>query len=376
MNTTTESAADTLVIGGGLVGAALAYGLAREGQRVTVLDEGDVALRASRGNFGLIWVQAKGDGMHEYARWTRHSSDVWADFAGLLTEDSGISPDYERPGGVHFVLSEAELDEKRDQIARMHNAHGAAGYQVEILDRKQLDDVFPGLGPDVVGASWSPYDGHAGPLRLLRGLHAAIAARGGRYVADAKAETVARDGQGFVAHTAKGRFRAGQIVLAAGHGNKWLGPALGLEVPIRPEKGEILVTERARPLLRMPSHVLRQTAEGTILMGDSHEDTGYSTDSVTSVISDIARNAVRCFPALANLRIVRSWGAVRVLSLDGFPIYQESETHPGAFVVNCHSGVTLAGAHALTLAPMIARGRLDPQAEVFTTKRFANAKTH
>ena len=65
---------DVVVIGGGLVGSAVAWGLGRAGARVVVLDEGDDALRASRGNFGLVWVQGKGDGMPEYAAWTRNSA--------------------------------------------------------------------------------------------------------------------------------------------------------------------------------------------------------------------------------------------------------------------------------------------------------------
>ncbi|PWV98098.1 glycine/D-amino acid oxidase-like deaminating enzyme [Hoeflea marina] len=368
----TDDGADTLVVGGGLVGAALAWGLARLGERVTVIDEGDVALRASRGNFGLVWVQSKGDGMSEYARWTRQSADLWTDFADELEAASGVSPEYQKPGGLHFLLSEAALEAKRAQINRMHNVNGALGYGVELLDRKALDGIFPGLGPDVIAGSYSPHDGHASPLKLLRALHAGLAARGGRYVSDAKAQAVERDGSGFVVRTAKGSFRGGKVVLAAGHGNKWLGPSLGLNVPLIPEKGQILVTERIRPLLPMPTHVLRQTTEGTVMIGDSHEDTGYSTDSETPVLTRIARDAVRSFPALAGARIVRSWGAVRILSPDGCPIYQESESHPGAFSVNCHSGVTLAGAHALSLAPMLARGKLDSELDVFSSRRFAD----
>lgn len=371
-----ERAADTLVIGGGLVGAAVAYGLLLAGESVTVLDEGDVALRASRGNFGLVWVQSKGDKMHEYARWTRGSADLWPEFAGLLAQDGGIDPDYSKPGGIHFMLSEEDLEKKRAQLHRLHNSLEGQEYGAEIIDRAQLDAMLPGLGPDVVGASWSPHDGHASPLRLMRGLHSAIAAKGGRYVADAKTEKVERDGSGYVVRTAKGAFRGDKVVLAAGHGNKWLAPSVGLEVPLRPEKGQIIVTERARPLIPMPTHVMRQTAEGTIMVGDSHEDTGYSDLSSSSVVTDIARHAVRCFPALGQLRVVRTWGAVRVLSLDGFPIYQESETHPGAFSINCHSGVTLAGAHALALAPMIARGRLDASLDVFHSRRFHHATAH
>ncbi|MFP3336389.1 FAD-dependent oxidoreductase, partial [Pseudomonas sp. SIMBA_064] len=72
----------------------------------------------------------------------------------------------------------------------------------------------------------------------------------------------------------------------------------------------------------------------------------------------LADRALRTLPALREVRVVRSWAALRGMSQDGFPIYQQSETCPGAFVATCHSGVTLAAAHALKLAPMIAAGKL------------------
>src|SRR5690349_20000087 len=85
---------DAAVIGGGLVGAAIAWGLSRQGQRVAVLDEGDIALRASRGNFALVWVQNKGLGMPAYGAWTLGSSNAWTGFAATLREQTGID--------VHF----------------------------------------------------------------------------------------------------------------------------------------------------------------------------------------------------------------------------------------------------------------------------------
>ncbi len=145
---------------------------------------------------------------------------------------------------------------------------------------------------------------------------------------------------------------------------------VGLDVPVAPLKGQILVTERARPLFDLPTHVVRQTDEGSILIGDSHEDAGFDTTSRPDIMAGIAARAVRTFPMLGRLRVVRSWGALRVMSRDGFPIYQESETHPGAFTVNCHSGVTLAAAHALALAPMIAAGRLEAELSPFSGRRF------
>ena len=90
-------------------------------------------------------------------------------------------------------------------------------------------------------------------------------------------------------------------------------------------------------------------------------------------ISEIleAERAVRQFPLLAQANVVRTWSAIRVMTQDGFPIYDESQTHPGAFTVCCHSGVTLAANHALTIAPMIARGALDKSLVApFSARRF------
>src|SRR5262245_29669159 len=82
---------DAIVIGGGLVGSAIAYGLARAGLKTALVDEGDVAFRASRGNFGLVWVQSKGDGAPHYQRWTRQSADEWPLIAEELATKTGIS---------------------------------------------------------------------------------------------------------------------------------------------------------------------------------------------------------------------------------------------------------------------------------------------
>ncbi|MEC5292493.1 FAD-dependent oxidoreductase [Aurantimonas sp. C2-6-R+9] len=361
---------DTIVIGGGLVGAATAYGLAREGLSVTVLDEGDVAFRASRGNFGLVWVQSKGDGYPDYAIWTRKSADLWPSLDAMLKDETGVSTFYAKPGGVHFCLSETEMDSRRALLARLHNVHGVAHYGARIVDRQELDAMLPGLGPEVVGGTYCEHDGHASPLYLLRALHDALKRRGGTIIADARATGISRDGDGYAITTRAGTFRAGQVVLAAGLGNKPLGEMVGLDLKIAPLKGQILVTERTRPRLSIPTHVVRQTGEGSILIGDSHEDVGFDVSSSSDVMATLASRAIRMFPFLKDLRIVRAWAALRIMSPDGFPIYQQSETHPGVFSVNCHSGVTLAGSHALALAPMIARGELGEELSAFTARRF------
>ena len=82
------------------------------------------------------------------------------------------------------------------------------------------------------------------------------------------------------------------------------------------------------------------------------------------------RTLFTAFPHLRDANVARVWGALRVMTPDGFPIYQQSEQHPGAFAATCHSGVTLAGAHALALAPAILAGQLPPALDAFSAERF------
>ena len=118
-----------------------------------------------------------------------------------------------------------------------------------------------------------------------------------------------------------------------------------MHLPVSPVKGQILITQRAAEgTLTYASPQLRQTAEGTIQIGGSHEHVGLDDCSSLEVIQRIAADAVAVMPDLAHLQLVRSWGALREMSPDGAPVYQRSDKYKGAFGVCCHSGVIVAAA--------------------------------
>jgi hypothetical protein len=338
---------------------------------VALLDEGDAAVRASRANFALVWVQSKGLGLPEYAGWTIRSSDAWAEFAASLKSETGLDVGFERPGGFHLSLSEAELENRALQLRRLHNQPGIATYKTEIVDRKRLEASLPGLGPDVVGGSYCPLDGHCNSLRLHRALHTALFNRGVRYLPSHRVEAIEHIGSEFRLRTPHRRLSAGKVVIAAGNASMQLAPMVGLTAPMKPNRGQIIVTERVQRFLEHPIVTIRQTDEGTVMIGDSQLD-GASPDEMTMPVNSVmAARAIRMFPLLARLNVVRTWSGIRVMTQDGFPIYDQSDTCPGAFVVCCHSGVTLAANHALTIAPMIARGRLDAALiGAFSARRF------
>ena len=362
---------DAIVVGGGLVGAAIAYGLQKKGLSTIMLDEGDIAFRAARGNFGLVWVQGKGADFPPYAQWTWTSAQAWPDLNAEILEITGEDIGYRRPGGAEICIDTEEFETTEAGMRRLQTH--APHFEFEMLDRKDLAEVLPGLGPEVVGGCYSPADGHVNPLYLLRGLHQCLRVKGGHIATGSPAVEIKQQGSTFIVTTAKARYHGERLVLAAGLGTGKLAAMIDMKIPLRPERGQILVTERLRPFLSMPVSRVRQTVEGSVQLGASNEDVGFDEGTRTPVMGAIAARAIRMFPHLKYARIIRAWGALRVMTPDSYPIYAQSPRHPDAFAAACHSGVTLAAAHVQHLAGAIAEGALPESLTPMNAQRFAHA---
>lgn len=361
---------DTAVIGGGVVGMSLAYGLARAGERVCLLDEGDDALRAARGNFGLVWVQGKGANQPAYARWTLAAAARWPAFAAELRERTGVDIELAQPGGLTLCVEAEELDKRARMLAGLRDRLDQ-DYPFEVLNPAQLRALIPQVGDTVAGAVMCPLDGHVSPLKLLRSLFQAFRLAGGELMPGVKVEGIdAQLGGGFVVRASGRSVEVGKVVLAAGLGNRALAPLVSLDAPVEPQRGQILVSERLEPFLKHPTLHVRQTDEGVVQIGDSKEDVGFDDGTTLQELARITARAVRCFPLLRNVNIVRTWGALRVMSPDGLPIYEASAKCPGAFVVTCHSGVTLAPQHAGELVDWIQGGAAPVSLACFSAARF------
>lgn len=366
---------DVMVVGGGMVGSAIAYGLARAGARVALLDEADLALRAARGNFGLVWTQSKGDGMPAYVRLTRDSARLWHDFAEEMSGQAGRDIGYVQRGGLDFCLDQADFADRAARIARLHNQSGIEAPRTEMLDRARLQGLMPHtrLGDAVIGASLCHDDGHVNPLYLLRGLHAGLRAAGGAHLPGAAVSAIDSRGGRFIARRADGDCEAATVVIAAGVHTTRMAAMVGIDLPVRPVRGQNIVTERLPMMLPLPASALRQTAEGVVQIGVTYEEGVAAPETSVPALAKMAARAVRVLPDLGSARMVRAWGALRPMTPDGFPAYAASPTHPGAFACACHSGVTLAAAHARLLAPAILAGDLSAFAD-FDPARFKDMR--
>ncbi|GGE45681.1 D-nopaline dehydrogenase [Agaricicola taiwanensis] len=363
---------DIVVIGGGTVGSAIAYGLARRRQKVLLLDGDDGDFRAARANFGLVWLQGKGVGMPAYQALTRQSISLWGSFRDEIERETGTRLHYEQNGGLSFCLGEEAFEKRSMDLLRLHNQRGEGEPDWEMLDRQALQRLLPKveLGPDVAGASFGRRDGHANPLRLLSALHAGILRHGGRIRHRAHVEHIEPVGSDFRLFLGRETLVAPRIVIAAGLGSPELARQIGLEVPLRPARGQVLVTERLAPFLPLPASGLRQTGEGTVMIGATKDYIGFDTSTTAEAAARLSHKTVRLVPSLAHVRLVRHWAGLRIMTPDSYPIYSQSESHPGAFVTLCHSAVTLAALHVETLAEAIAAGSLPESLSPFHERRF------
>ena len=297
------------------------------------------------------------------------AAQAWPEFEQGLREATGIDIGYQQTGGYDFCLNREEWDARAWEMEQVH-AHTGGDFVYEMLDNAELRKRIPQVSSDVLGASYSPQDGHANPLYLLRALQQQMQQLGCEYVSGHAVTSVRREQDSFVVESSSRRYQCERVVLCAGLSNQRLVQHLGMTVPVEPIRGQLLITERVEPFLPCATLQVRQTQEGTLQIGDSHESVGFDESTTLDVITQLAARAVRIFPHLSTVQLNRAWGALRVMTPDGLPVYHQSSRYPGAYAVSCHSGVTLAALHATEVANWILGDKPHDLISEFSADRF------
>lgn len=335
---------DVCVVGGGIVGCAIAFGEAERGKKVLVIDGLKDDRKASFANFGLVWCQGKGRNMPAYQALTQRSADAWGDFAKKLESLSGHKLDFEHDGGLVFCLGEEEFQKRRELLENLQTTSPSAR-DWEMIGRNEVQmrvgDMT--LGPEVVGASYCKRDGAVNPLTLVRALGVAIEKLGGIFLRETLVTHIEKKGSSWRIETDKNHIDCGSVVVAAGLGSKKIGARMGLDLPIAADKGQILVSER-RPLsMHLPASGLRQNRHGSFMIGATHEGDASLRSTIESG-ANLAKRALRILPDLQHVPIVRQWAGHRIVTPDTYPVYMQPEE--GLTFAICHSGITLAAFHS------------------------------
>ncbi len=226
------------------------------------------------------------------------------------------------------------------------------------------------LGENVAGAMYTPEQGHVNPLALLGALRQAFQQKGGTFKAGRLVTAIEPHKNTVTVKTARGSYQCHKLVIATGHGTPRLLAPHGMHLQIYPQRGQLMVTERCKKVLPFPCLAVRQTQDGTFMLGLSTEDTAHDIRVTPEAMRNQARNAIALFPTLAQVNWVRAWGAVRVMTPDGCPTYDTLPGHDNIHVMTMHSAVSLAPLHTTHVAPWIQGGDMPEQLSHFNNGRF------
>lgn len=345
--TRVERVRDVAVIGGGVLGNFIAYDLAREGFDVVLLEKGYPAAGTSGATHAWIYVSTKTPG--HYGRFSYASSLRYE----ALAEEHGVDFQYERSGGLSILWSEEALAEARHTVAEQN----AAGIACEILTPREVAEREPIVSPDAIhGAIWSPLDGCVNPFHVVYAMNALAREAGATFRPYCEVTHAARAAHGFTLRTSEGTIRAERIVVAAGVWSLRIAEMLGFRLPIRPSRGQVLVSEPMPPTVRhiLANGSVRQLIErGIILMGRVMEDDRTENDTTYEGLQAALKDVLALAPGLADVRVVRSYAGIRPKPFDGLPLLGEVPAHPGIFTAVTHSGVTLGPIIGQSLAELM-----------------------
>ena len=393
-----QQTADAVVIGGGVIGTAVAYYLSRTGRRVVLVEKRAMAAGTSGRCEGFVLINDK---MPGYDRRLAVLSQSM--FQGL-SEEIGFDIQWRQAGSLLIVENDEEM-----AVARpFYRGLADQGLPVHLLDREQICHLEPRLAGDVAGGMLTDCDGAVNPMALAQGLALGARANGAVILTGTEVRDIRLDPAGHVAGvvTDAGHIITGTVVNAAGVHSPALGRMVGLSIPTTPRQGQILVTERTFPVAQRKmmefgylaakfhqsdyqrqvtpemekngvAFVFEPTQAGNFLIGSSRRFSGFDLTTDPEVIRAIAQRAMRFFPALKQARIIRSYAGLRPYTPDHFPIVSATDV-PGFYVASGHegNGITLCLVTGRLMAEIIDGRPTAMEIEPLALARFSGKSPH
>jgi sarcosine oxidase subunit beta len=369
---------DITVIGGGVIGCFIAYYLSKAGKDVVLLERGDIGAGASGANDACIMAQSKKPGP-KLALAIESSYALW----GTLAEELHYDIEYVRKGSMLVIEREDEVD----FIREFSQAQKEFGLDVVFLNTKETRELQPAISPHILAATYCPLDGEVNPFYLLVALVNGARRSGGRVYTHTPVKGFELDGD-RITHvlTAKGMVKTSVVVCAAGAYAPDIGNMLGIEIPIRPRRGQVLITEAIPPLIgpymmsakgvaakfsavslsgkaQKPEQfslgmIISQTVNGNMVLASTYEFAGYDTTTTIRGLTSIAKYTSTVIPALKDLKVIRSFSGLRPFTEDGVPIVGPTGKIPNFIIAAGHEGdgVAVAPATGREVSEKLVRG--------------------
>jgi glycine oxidase len=367
------SSPDAVIVGGGVIGCAAAWYLAKSGARVELFDRGPLGGEATSASAGILAPLAESVTPGPFVELALAGLRAFEQDIPALLQESGLDPEYRVSGVLRLAMTAPDVDALRTAAQWQANAR----LDLRWLEPRQVTSLEPALG-NCAGGLLSPREGHVNPPRLVAAL-AAAAARCGAALHEHSAPPVPWMDDGRLRGVIVGDERrpAGHVVLASGAWSGAWADAVGLRIPVRPVKGQMLLLRAVPPPLR---HVVFAghayfvpRVDGTVYVGATQEEAGFDRRVTAGGVQELTEMVSGLLPSLSDAELVRAHAGLRPGTADGLPLIGPTTAVDGLILATGHfrNGVLMSLVTGRVVAALVNGGRPEVAIEAFRPERFA-----
>ena len=369
-----ESTADVLIIGGGIIGCSIAWRLAQTGIKVTVLDRAEPGAEASSAAAGMLAPLGETVAPRTLSELCIASRSLYPPFAAEIEESSGHPVGYRNDGSLLVALDENQEKE----LAEIHRVQSTHGFTLHPLTRAEVLDHEVGL--EVRSGLFVPGDHWVDNERLMRALVTACRRAGVRLEAGhaVRKFRIKSDHLENVTVGSDARFTANTYVLAAGCWSGEVAGELGIHLPLIPCGGQMMEFEAQREspfVIRAGLYYLVPRPERRLLLGTTAEYNGFEKAVTAKGLRSILDGTARLTPRAGELRFLRAWGGLRPDTADHLPILGYGEMENLIFATgHFRNGILLAPITAEMIVDLILKGSTSRPMEPYRPTRFQSSE--
>jgi glycine oxidase len=368
---------DVAIIGGGLIGTAVAFELTARNLRVTVLDRQQPGRESSWAAAGMLAPGPDSPDSHGSTKLVplaKESLRLYPQFVAAIEQASAKPTGLAREGTLEIFYG-ASGEAARDNFVAEHRRMGLSAEPIHLESARKME---PSLNSTAGAAAWLPDEATVDPRALMDAVLSAAANRGAQIRADCAVTSLLVDGGRCAGIVAGGqRISAGHVVLTAGCFSGAMEDGIARYAPTRPVRGQMISLRhpdvRLTRVLRSASGYLVPRLDGRILAGSTLEEAGFAKSVTPAGLQKILSAALELAPALAKAEILETWAGLRPGTPDDLPILGPTDT-VGLIVATGHyrNGVLLAPITAKLVREWITVGKVTAAMEAFSPLRFQN----
>lgn len=345
-----KNCADIIIIGGGIIGNATAYYLAKKGCSVIVLEKSQhIGNGGSSRNGG--GVRQSGRDRRELPLAMYGVKNLWP----TLSEELEMDVEYYQEGNLRLGKTEGHIK----ILEGLTDSAASLGLEVRMIDGAKAKEICPYLSEEVIGASWCPTDGHANPMLATLAYYRKARQLGVRFITGEEVIEIKKiKGKARQVLTAENQYEAETIILAAGYDSRRIAATVGIDVPMTQALLEVLVTEAQPPMFYQMLGTAaadfygHQSTHGSFVFGGSSGFEGVSKDNGSPITNSvtascICRGIMKYFPCLSDAKIVRTWAGWADMCADHIPVISKVKEVPGLILACGLSG------HGFGISPTV-----------------------